>query len=244
MKRRRGVWLALAAVLLAVGAVLMFTGQGDEPEPEAPKVEFPRRMRQAEWKRAEQRRTQVLRPPEAPSEAKPAEPQRPRDPVLAALPRGKGRSAVVIEANALRHSPIGELLLECLLRDGGKRMDEFRRISGVDPLQDLDRMVITDDGFMLSGNFGKARFADLLKERVSSDYGPSGRVYEPGDVVITRPDGTTDRGRTDTAVGTWNDQLLVVGKSPDSVKETLDRLEGRGSDEPPIISEGATYGEM
>jgi len=243
MNRRRGVWLALAAVLLAAGAWLMFSGQGDEPEPEARQVNFPRRMRQEEWKRAEQRRTQVLAalPDAGP---KRAEPQRPRDPVLAALPRGKGRSAVVIEANALRHSPIGELLLDCLLRDGGKRMDEFRRISGVDPLQDLDRMVITDDGFILSGNFGKARFTELLKERVSSDYGPGARVYEPGDTVITRPDGTTERGRGDSAVGTWNDQLLVVGKSPDSVKETLDRVEGRGSDEPPVISEGSTYGEM
>jgi hypothetical protein len=245
MNRRRGVWLALAAVLLAVGAALMFTGQGDEPEPEAPEVNFPRRMRQEELKRAERRRTQVLTAM-APVDGGPAvtEPQRPRDPVLAALPRGKGRSAVVIEANALRHSPIGQLLLECLMRDGGKRMEELRRISGVDPLQDLDRMVITDDGFILSGNFGKARFAELLKERVSSDYGPSGRVYEAGDVVINRPDGTTDRGRDNSAVGTWNDQLLVVGKSPDSVKETLDRVEGRGSNEPPIISEGSTYGEM
>jgi hypothetical protein len=243
MNRRRGVWLALAALLLAVGAWLMFSGQGDEPEPEARQVDFPRRMRHEEWKRAEQRRTQVL--PTLPDTGpKPAEPQRPRDPVLAALPRGKGRSAVVIEANALRHSPIGELLLDCLLRDGGQRMDEFRQISGVDPLQDLDRMVITDDGFILSGNFGNARFKDLLQERVSSDYGPSARVYEPGDVVITRPDGITERGRTDSAVGTWNDQLLVVGKSPDSVKETLDRVEGRGSNEPPIISEGSTYGEM
>ncbi len=245
MNRRRGMWLALAAVLLAVGAALMFTGQGDEPEPKAPKVDFPRRMRQAEWKRAEQRRTQVLTVlTQVDAGPAVAEPQRPRDPVLAALPRGKGRSAVVIEANALRHSPIGELLLECLMRDGGKRMDEFRRISGVDPLQDLDRMVITDDGFILSGNFGKARFAELLKERVSSDYGPGGRVYEPGDVVFARADGGVSRGRGDSAVGTWNDQLLVVGQSPDSVKETLDRVEGRGSDEPPIISEGSTYGEM
>ncbi len=245
MNRRRGMWLALAAVLLAVGAALMFTGQGDEPEPKAPKVDFPRRMRQAEWKRAEQRRTQVLTVlTQVDAGPAVAEPQRPRDPVLAALPRGKGRSAVVIEANALRHSPIGELLLECLMRDGGKRMDEFRRISGVDPLQDLDRMVITDDGFILSGNFGKARFAELLKERVSSDYGPGGRVYEPGDVVFARADGGVSRGRGDSAIGTWNDQLLVVGQSPDSVKETLDRVEGRGSDEPPIISEGSTYGEM
>jgi hypothetical protein len=243
MNRRRGVWLALAVVLLGIGAWLMFTGQGEEPSVEAPEVEFPRRMRQAEWKRAESRRTQVL--PFVP-DAGPAvvEPQRPRDPVLAALPRGKGRSAVVIEANALRHSPIGELLMECLMRDGGRRLDEFRRISGVDPLQDLDRVVVTDDGLILSGDFSKARFAELLGERVSSDYGPGARVYEPGSVVVHLQDGGTARGRNDSALATWSDQLLVVGDSPASVKEVIDRVEGRGSDEPPIISEGSTYGEL
>lgn len=245
MNRRRGMWLALAAVLLAVGAWLMFSGQGEEPEVEAPKVEFPRRMRHEEWKRAERRRTQVP-PTPAPTEsgAVAATPERPRDPVLAALPRGKGRSAVVIEANALRHSPIGELLLDCLMRDGGKRMDEFRRVSGVDPLQDLDRMVITDDGLILSGDFSKARFSELMQERVSSDYGPDARVYEPGEVVIPLRDGGTARSRGGSAVGTWNNQLLVVGDSPASVKDVIDRVEGRGSNEPPIISEGSTYGEM
>ncbi|MDY7228026.1 hypothetical protein [Hyalangium rubrum] len=245
MNRRRGMWLALAVVLLAVGAGLMFTGQGEEPEVEPPKVDFPRKMRPEERKRAELRRTQVL-PARGPEDAGTAvaTPQRPRDPVLAALPRGKGRSAVVIEANALRHSPIGELLMDCMMRDGGKRMDEFRQVSGVDPFQDLDRMVITDDGFILSGDFSKARFTELLQERVSSDYGPGARVYEPGEVVIAQADGGTRRGRGDSAVGTWNNQLLVVGDTPSSVKDVLDRVEGRGSNEPPIISENSTYGEM
>jgi hypothetical protein len=244
MKRRRGgIWLALAAVLLAVGAWLMFTGQGDEPRPEAREVEFPRRMRQEERKRAERRRTQVmaLAPDAGPKESLPPQP---RDPVLAALPRGKGKSAVVIEANALRHSPIGELLLECLMRDGGRRLDEMRRISGVDPLQDLDRLAITDDGLILSGNFGNAKLKELFKERVSSDYGPGARVYEPGSIVVALPDGGTGRGQGNAAVATWNDQLIIVGDNPSSVKDVLDRVEGRGSDEPPVISEGSTYGEM
>ncbi|MFP2913431.1 hypothetical protein ACLESD_52245, partial [Pyxidicoccus sp. 3LFB2] len=50
----------MAAVLFVLGAVLMFTGQGDEPAPEAPKVEFPRRMRSAEHVRADKRRTWVM----------------------------------------------------------------------------------------------------------------------------------------------------------------------------------------
>ncbi len=245
MKRRRGLWLVLAVVLLAVGAGLMFSGQGEEPEPEAPKVEFPRRMRHEDWKRAERRRTQVVKALLM-ADAGPAveAPQRPRDPVLAALPRGKGKSAVVIEANALRHSPIGELLLDCLMRDGGRRLNELRQASGVDPLQDLDRLVLTEDGMILSGNFGEARFAEMLQERVSSDYGPDARVYEPGAVVFGLTDGGTARGRGNAAVGTWNNQLLVIGDSAASVKDVLDRVEGRGSDEPPIISEGSTYGEM
>jgi hypothetical protein len=243
MNRRRGIWLALAVLLLALGAGLMLTGQGDEPPPEAPQVDFPRRMRRQDWQRAEQRRTQVM-PAVVDAGAGGTAPQRPRDPVLAALPRGPGHSAVVIEANALRYSPIGELLLDCLMRDGGKRLDEFRQISGVDPLQDLDRLVITDKGLVLSGNFSKARFKDLLQERVSSDYGPGARVYEPGSVVVALEDGGTRRGQDNAAVGTWNDELLVVGDNPDAVKEVLDQVQGGGSSAPPIISEGSTYGEM
>jgi len=244
MNRRRGMWLALAAVLLVLGAWLMLSGQGDEPAPEPLKVEFPRKMRREDWQRAEQRRTQVVQAAVPDAGTAQAEPQRPRDPVLAALPRGKGRSAVVIEANALRYSPIGELLLDCLMRDGGKNLEEFRKQSGVDPLQDLDRMVITDKGVVLSGNFGNARFKELFQERVASDYGPGARVYEPGNVIVALPDGGTRRGRDSGTVGLWNDQLLVVGDTPDSVKEVLDQVQGGGSNEPPIISEGSTYGEM
>ncbi|MDC0707880.1 hypothetical protein POL68_05305 [Stigmatella sp. ncwal1] len=242
MNRRRGGWLALALVLLALGAVLMFTGSAEEPVAEAPRVEFPRRMRHEEWQRAEKRRTQAVAVVDAGVQTAP--PLRPRDPLLAALPRGKGRSAVVIETNALRHSPIGELLLDCLMRDGGKDLEKFKQFSGIDPLQDLDRMVITDDGFMLSGDLSKARFKDILQESVSMDYGSDARVYEPGPWALPQPDGGVTRGRLSKSLGLWNNQLLVVGNSPDSVKGVIDQIEGRGSDEPSIISEENTYGEM
>ncbi|EAU63106.1 hypothetical protein STIAU_6822 [Stigmatella aurantiaca DW4/3-1] len=199
-------------------------------------------MRHAEWQRAEKRRTQAVAVADAGVAV--AQPLRPQDPLLAALPRGKGRSAVVIETNALRHSPIGELLLACLMRDGGKNLEQFKQLSGIDPLQDLDRVVITDDGFMLSGDFSKAHFKDILQESVSMDYGSGARVYEPGPWVFPQPDGGVTRGQSPKALGTWNNQLLVVGNSPDSVKGIIDQIEGRGSDEPSIISEDSTYGEM
>jgi hypothetical protein len=236
------VWLGVAGVLFALAAVLMFTGQGDTLPEEAPRVAFPRRMKGEERERAERRKTWVM--PAVVDAGTVAERPRPRDPLLAALPRGKGKTAVVIEANALRHSPIGELLLDCLMRDGGKQLAEFREKSGVDPLQDLDRMVITDEGLMLSGNFGNAKFQELLGDSVSMDYGQGARVYEPGEMTVTRADGGTATRRRDSALGVWNNQLFMVGKTPDDIKAAIDRVEGRGPDEPSVIPEGSTYGEM
>lgn len=244
MHRRRMGWLVAAGVLFALAAGLMFLGSGDEPAPEPPNVEFPRRMRTEERARAERRRTYVQPVAVATDAGVAKEPSRPRDPVIAALPRGKNKTAVVLEANALRHSPIGELLMDCILRDGGERMRRFKETTGVDPFQDLDRLVLTEDGFILSGNFGNAKFKEMLGERTAFDYGEGARIFEPGVITATRPDGTVQRGRDDSSIGTWNDQMLVVGSSPDKVKEVIDRVEGRGPDEPPVISEGSTYGEM
>ncbi|QSQ25638.1 hypothetical protein JY651_12200 [Pyxidicoccus parkwayensis] len=242
-RRRRKVWLGVAGLLFVLAAILMFTGQGDElPKDETPRVEFPRKMKNEDRERAEKRRTWVM--PAVVDAGTAPEHHRPRDPLLAALPRGTGRTAVVIEANALRHSPIGELLLDCLMRDGGKELNEFRQKSGVDPLQDLDRLVITDEGMMLSGNFGNAKLQELMGDAVSMDYGEGARVYEPGERTVTLADGGTEVRRRNAAVGMWNNQLLMFGKTPDDIKAAVDRVEGRGPDEPSVIPENSTYGEM
>lgn len=238
MNRRR-VWLVLALVLLALAGVLMYLGQGGEPEAPPRKVDFPRRMREEDRKRAWARRTQVL--PPAPRQAEPASPQRPRDPVLAALPRGKGKSAMVFEANALRHSPVGELLLACLMRDGGKNLARFREETGVDPLQDLDRVVVTEDGLVLSGNFAKSRLAEMLGKggATAARYGDEAQLYEGG--FRERREGA-DAPRP--GIATWKDQMIVLGDSPESARAVIDRVEGRGPEEAPVLGEEQTYGEM
>ncbi|PTL85368.1 hypothetical protein [Vitiosangium sp. GDMCC 1.1324] len=243
MQRRRGLWLVFAVVLFGLAAWLMLSGQGEEEAPPPPKVAFPNRLRPQERERMEKRRTYVLPVVDA-GTAVEQKPVRPRDPVLAALPRGKGKTAMVIEANAIRHSPIGELLLECLMNRGGEDLARFKQETGVDPLQDLDRLVITDDGVIVSGNFGDKRLKDLLSSRGSTnyDYGDEARLFEP-QFERNLPDGGVAR-RRGPQVGLWNDQMLVFGRSPDRVKEVIDRVEGRGPDEPPVISEGSTYGEM
>lgn len=240
MQRRRGLWLVFAVVLLGLGAWLMFAGQGEEEAPEPKKVAFPYRLRPAERERMEKRRTYVM-PQDAGTVAQPV---RPKDPLLAALPRGKGKTAMVIEANAIRHSPIGELLVECLMNREGGDLERFKKETGVDPLQDLDRMVITDDGVILSGNFGDERLKNLLSRESATgyDYGDEARLFEPRS-ERNLPDGGVAR-RNGPQVGLWNNQMLVFGRSSDGVKEVIDRVEGRGPDEPPVISENSTYGEM
>lgn len=243
MQRRRGLWLVFAVVLFGLAAWLMLSGQGEEEAPPAPKVAFPNRLRPQERERMEKRRTYVLPPVDAGTVAEP-QPVRPRDPVLAALPRGKGKTAVVIEANAIRNSPIGEMLLECLMRREGAELEKFKQQTGVDPFQDLDRMVLTDDGVILSGNFGDKRLKDLLasKDATHYDYGTGARLYEHS-YDRTLADGRVEH-RTAPPVAMWNDQMLVFGRSSNGVKDVIDRVEGRGPDEPPVISEGSTYGEM
>ncbi|WP_434389877.1 hypothetical protein [Melittangium boletus] len=243
MRAGRGRWLVVAGVLFGLAAWLMMSGQGQEEAPPRPRVEFPRHLRGPEVQRMERRRTYTA-PVVATVAPTAPEPARPRDPVLAALPRGKGKSAVVIEANALRHSPLGEMVLECLMRRGSAQLEKFKQDTGVDPLQDLDRMVITDDGIILSGNFGDPRLKKLLtgESQANYDYGKGGRLFEPSG-ERTLADGTKRR-REAPPIGMWNDQLLVLGDTTSDVKDVLDRVEGRGPEESPVLSEGQTYGEM
>ncbi len=151
MKTRGTRFLVLAVVVFAAAALLMWFGQGEEALSASaqPTVEFPRKLRAQEKTRAQARRTWVVPTPDA-------GPQGASDPLLAALPRGKGKTAVVLEANALRHSPIGELLLECLYRDGGEQLKQLQERTGIDPLTDLDRLAITDEGLVLSRRGGAA----------------------------------------------------------------------------------------
>lgn len=230
---RRGrwwLWIAGAVLLLGVGALLSRLADDKKGTPERD-IDFPRRMRSAERERAAKRRTLAPVPAVYTAPA-PGAPPRPRDPFLLALPRNSRSGVVVLEANALRHSRIGELFVSCIGSAGGKNpLDEMREEAGIDPLKDVDRVAVGQDGFVVSGFFDRARFDDLLEESRVESYGEHGRVYyEPG-------------GSNAPALGVWGGQLIAFG-SGSFVRETLDRLEGGGGeDAPPPIPEDLTYGE-
>lgn len=236
MRRRRWPWLLAAAVLLGASAFLMSRDDPERPTPAWQRVQMPRAMKKDERARAEQRRTLAApaASPEVPN--KPATPIRPRDPLLTALPSKMERGVMVVEANAIRHSPVGNLLIECLTsRDGGRRLERLRNEVGIDPLEDLDRVAMADDTLMLSGHFEKAKWGQLFADAGTQVYGQKGTLYQP-----TRQDGDAP-GFT---VGVWDGQMVVLGDTPQDVQATLDRLEGRGLHGEPVLDESQTYGEI
>lgn len=234
-KGRRGLWLVAAVVLLALAAWLMSRGDRELPTGPVERVEFPRELRGPESERMRKRRTQQVVVP-----ARPGEPEQQRmvmrDPVLAALPRGKNQTAVVVEANAIRNSPLGEMLLECLNADGARGLEDFRRETGIDPLQDLDRVMMWEGNVVLSGHFENAQWAKLMETADRQYYGENTTIFTPP---------SRDDGERIPSFGSWNDQLIVVGDDPNAVKDVIDRIEGRSNEQGEVLlDESQTYGEI
>lgn len=233
--RRRKTWLWLAAALLLVGlaAFLMSRGEDQPPEHEEVKVAFPRFLRGPERQRMETRKTLPV-----PTVATPRQAQRPRDPLLAALADPRAKEVMVVEANALRNSPVGELFVDCLhaLRraGGADPLDLFKQKSGVDPLKDIDRVAMEDKNLVVSGFFDKANWDALSEGMVASRYGDEGRLYEAG---------PNPQPGMPPYMAVWRNQLVVFGDDRASVMDAIDRVEGR-KDAVPTLSEDDTYGEV
>jgi len=232
MNKRRLAMLAVLLLLFGLAALLSMSG--DPAKPVGPAVEFPREMTPEARRRSAARRTHAVELASADGTHKRVVKQ---DPLLASLPRGPGRTAVVLEANAIRNSPLGEMLLTCM--DGARVAELAKERSGIDLLQDLDRVAITGDGMTISGNFGAADWDALLPpEMHRANYGEGGRIYS-----LPTPAGRMEDGGRPESIAIWGDSFVVVG-SEDELQRTIDRLEGRGEEGPPAIDESQAYGEV
>ena len=225
---RRWLWLIAAGLLVIAAAWLVRI-----PEPRAPlarpEVEMPRQLRPEERRRMLSR----LRPPVVDAGARRNEV---RDPMLAALSAGGSGSGVVLEVNALRNSPLGELLLQCLAaREGrGNALEALQRM-GIDPLRDVDRVGITEHGVVVSGDFRRANWQGLLGSPSGTAYGDQGQ--------ITSVDPRADGGATLVATR-WGDSLLHLGDSVEDGRRVLDAVEGRGPAPTPLLTPDQSYGEL
>lgn len=235
LRQRKWGWLFAALLLVVAGALLM--GKSDPVAPAGHRVvSFPRAPRDDEIRRMRDRRLPVSKA----SLPSPGAPAKPRDPVLAALPRA-GKTALVIEANAIRHSPIGELLIQCYARAGENVFARVRHESGIDLLTDVDRVAISEEGVIVSGNFKKARWEALPADSSPRSYGSEGVAYSPAFMESTGDDQPSAPGQ---ALGRWGDQMILVASSAGQLRSIFDRIDAKGRDEPPAISEDMTYGEI
>jgi hypothetical protein len=229
--RRRWPWLLAAALLLGLAAWLLWTPDTLAPA-RRPEVELPRHLRPAEVQRMQARLTPV---PGLDAGRATAGAGR-QDPLLAALSVGGGSSALVLEVNALRYSPLGDLLLQCLVaREGRENALESLRKAGIDPLQDVDRVGVTQNGVVVSGDFRKTQWGALLGDATPQAYGDQGTITE----VAPRGEGGTT-----LYVTRWGSSLLHLGTSPDDARAVIDGLENRGPRSKPILTPDQTYGEM
>lgn len=189
-------YLLGAAVLLGLAAFSM-------SEPEAPRLrrkalEFPRYPRPHEIERREARKTLALPAPKPVDAGRPGEPATAgeaaapgdlADPVLVAL-ASSDELALVLEAGALRDSPIGRMLLACQSPEMLAELERFEERAGFRPLEQLDRVGVTShDGkpvIVLSGDLA------------SFDPG----FFAPG-VEVATIGGARVLEREDSAIAVW-----------------------------------------
>jgi hypothetical protein len=232
MKRRRSEWLIGAVCLFVAAGWLMWRGEhGTKPaRAKHNESDFPSpQTRRGDRQREDQRLVLPPLPQPVGAEA----PERPRDPVLAALAPA-AKQAFVFEAAAIRDSPLGAIFLRCAIRsDGLGELEKLKQKHGVDVMRDVDRVAMSDQTFIVSGSFGQARWADAFDGASSRTYGSDGVIYEsPPAGAQTRP-----------VFATWGRGMLLVAPDAASVEQALDRLEGRAPTAKPPIASGDAYGE-
>lgn len=217
MRRYRFIFIAL--LLLAISAWLMHgkeTANADQPQKE---VRMPRYPTPDEYQRRVARRTLLDTRPQ-PTVEQPA--KAPRDPLFEVLPYDEKNGSVIIEASAIRFSELGEKILECLDADAAQAIERMREETGIDLLQAIDRVGVSDGALVVTGNFEGIK----LGEGKSTKYGDHGLILEGGKAAI------------------WKDQVMMLDMNEADAKEAIDRLEGRVQRTTPTFPEHMAYGEV
>ena len=231
--RQRGTLILLGlGLLLLVGAYLL-AQCGEErlsttgPTEAVPtrKVEYPRQRQQRESRL--QRAGKPTKPPPTPAE------KATRDRLLRALSSPGGKGAVVMEVNALRHSPLVDALLTCREQQGG---DEARGLAlmkeelGIDIREDVDRIAIDAEVLAVSGFFKDLKLPPELGD--GDDYGDNAHLFE-----MAGADGDT------AYIARVGEDLVLTGTDQAQIKAAIDRAEGR-AEAGPSFQEGTVGGEV
>lgn len=235
MRSRSNRWLILGAILLCMGAWLM--SQDDEVTVgKAPQIDFPKYLTEDEVVRLKKRRMKPMDLPPSDEDGEDDYDHEPRDPLLRAFGAGENQSILVFEANAIRHSALGEGFLNCLGENIQGDITKFQNELGINPLEDLDRMAMGDNTVMFSGHFDNFKWPELF-EASPEEYGNNALIF------TENPDPEKPDQDLTQRVALWNNELLIVGKNREDIENTIDTLEGRKAMNSIPLRESETYGE-
>jgi hypothetical protein len=143
--------------------------------------------------------------------------------------------AVVVEVNAIRHAPLVDKLVACEVArkgDGAQFLAEAQAELGLDLTEDVDRIAFDKNVFAVSGFFEKLTLPAELG--AGEAYGDAGRIFHT----------KSDDGK-DVVVGKLGNDLLLTGFNEQTVRDALDRAEGRSPASSPFpdgLAGGEIYG--
>jgi hypothetical protein len=229
MKKQNAILVVVAAGLLL--ASFLFARCGEEQIAGKGGATIATPVKQIEFPRDRKRRkpaavVDVAAPP-------PRTPSVGRDKLSRALASPGKDGALVVEVNAIRHSPLVDKLLACEQArrgDGANGLQTLKEQLGVDVTEDVDRVAFDKDVLAVSGFFQDLKLPEELG--AGDSYGDGGRIFK-----------VKDDGGKDMVIGKVGDELLVTGFNEEQVKAAIDRAEGRGTTGP-TFPEGLAAGEV
>lgn len=229
-KKRVGVIVAIGVGALVLAAVLARCGDerlngGTVVAPPAKKVDFPRdRAMRALRERAKTKQATTTTPTKETAG---------RDRLTRAMSSPGKNGAVMIEVNALRHSPLVDAILECRKQqntDDANGLALLKSEFGIDLTEDVDRVAMDAEVLAVSGFFSKLQLpADV---GVGTAYGDGGRIFSM----------TTDDNKP-AFMAKVGDDLMLTSTDEGQLKAAIDRAEGR-AEAPPSFPEGIVGGEI
>jgi len=135
---------------------------------------------------------------------------------------------LVVEAEAIAETRVGELLIGCL--EKGRNAEQIENKFGFNPIESIRRVAIGSSGLVMDGDFSSANFEKIYRGFNSSEYGDNGTIFS--------------RKNEEEAGGIWNNEIFFHSEKNSIPQKAIDVLEGREVYDDSLISEYEAYSEI
>jgi hypothetical protein len=147
----------------------------------------------------------------------------------------RNRSAIVVDAQKLRNSPLSDQLIACLVNTQQVKLDRARKEWGIDTLADVRRIAFAKGFVLVSGEVASAETFIAPANTRWESYGGQGKVF----------DTERDPGSGRPNAGLWGQKLLMISDNVDDIYDAIDITEGWEAERGGFIhSNGVIYGSM